>query len=451
MSRIWIVEDDRTIREAIEVILKKDGHAVRVFRSAEEVMDGVDIDPELLISDYKLPGMNGIELIRHLKSKSPAMESIVITAFGSIDLAVEAIKQGASDFLTKPFSPDELMLKVHQLSAITRVKDQTRYLEEEMRNAFSDYEIVGNSEEMKRIYALLAKVSKSESTVLVQGESGTGKELIARFIHHNSRRSNGPFIKVNCAALAEGVLESELFGHEKGAFTGSIRQRKGRFELAHQGTIFLDEIAELATGVQVKLLRVIQEGELERVGGEQTLHVDVRIIAATNRDLSEMVQQSSFREDLYYRLNVIPIELPPLRRRKSDIPDLVSFFLKRLARDNKRAEITIEPEAMELLLDYPWPGNIRELENVLERAVVLCDSDRITVHELPFVHEASPSLPGKPVQLFDGNLDDRLADMEKQLLLKAMQDAHGVKTRAARSLGIKTSTLYYKLEKYGLI
>ncbi len=451
MSRIWIIEDDRTIREAIEVILKKDGHAVRVFRSAEEALNGVEGEPELLISDYKLPGMNGIELIRHFKSKSPAMESIVITAFGSIDLAVEAIKQGASDFLTKPFSPDELMLKVHQLSTLSRVKEQTQYLEEEMRSAFSDYEIVGNSEEMKRIYALLSKVSKSESTVLIQGESGTGKELIARFIHHNSRRNHGPFIKVNCAALAEGILESELFGHEKGAFTGSIRQRKGRFELAHQGTIFLDEIADLATGVQVKLLRVIQEGELERVGGEQTLHVDVRIIAATNRKLSEMVQQSEFREDLYYRLNVIPIDLPPLRKRKSDIPDLVIFFLKRLARDNKRTEITIEPEAMQLLLDYPWPGNIRELENVLERAVVLCDSDRITVHELPFVHESSPSLAGKPVQLFDGNLDDRLADMEKQLLLKAMQDAHGVKTRAARSLGIKTSTLYYKLEKYGLI
>jgi DNA-binding NtrC family response regulator len=451
MSRIWIVEDDRTIREAIEVILKKDGHSVLAFRCAEDALQPTEAEPELLITDYKLPGIHGIDLIRNLKTKSPALESIVITAFGSIDLAVEAIKQGASDFLTKPFSPDELMLKVHQLSTLSRAKEQTRYLEEEMRNAFSDYEIVGNSEEMKRIYALLAKVSRSESTVLIQGESGTGKELIARFIHHNSRRSNGPFIKVNCAALAEGVLESELFGHEKGAFTGSIRQRKGRFELAHQGTIFLDEIAELATGVQVKLLRVIQEGELERVGGEQTIHVDVRIIAATNRDLSDMVQRSEFREDLYYRLNVIPIELPPLRRRKSDIPDLVHFFLKRLARENKRPEITIEPEAMNLLLDYPWPGNIRELENVLERAVVLCDSDRITVHELPFVHESSPSLQGKPVQLFDGNLDDRLADMEKQLLLKAMQDAHGVKTRAARSLGIKTSTLYYKLEKYGLI
>ncbi|HSE41054.1 MAG TPA: sigma-54 dependent transcriptional regulator, partial [Acidobacteriota bacterium] len=356
MSKIWIVEDDRTIREAIEVILKKDGHSVRVFRNAEEALDGAEPEPELLITDYKLPTMNGIELIRHLKSKTPTMESIVITAFGSIDLAVEAIKQGASDFLTKPFSPDELMLKVHQLSNLTRAKEQALYLEEEMRNAFSGYEIVGNSEAMKRIYALLAKVAKSESTILIQGESGTGKELIARFIHHNSRRSNGPFIKVNCAALAEGVLESELFGHEKGAFTGSIRQRKGRFELAHQGTIFLDEIAELATGVQVKLLRVIQEGELERVGGEQTIHVDVRIIAATNRDLTEMVQKGTFREDLYYRLNVIPIELPPLRKRKSDIPELVDFFLKRLARDNKRKEITIEPEAMDLLLDYPWPG-----------------------------------------------------------------------------------------------
>jgi DNA-binding NtrC family response regulator len=451
VSKIWIVEDDRTIREAIEVILNKDGHITRAFRSAEEALDRPDTDPDIVISDYKLPGIDGIELIKKLKARSSNLESIVITAFGSIDLAVDAIKQGVSDFLTKPFSPDELMLKVQQLSTLSRAKEQNQYFEEEMRDAFSGYEIVGSSEEMKRIYALLAKVSKSESTILIQGESGTGKELIARFIHYNSRRSKGPFIKVNCAALAEGVLESELFGHEKGAFTGSIRQRKGRFELAHQGTIFLDEIADLAAGVQVKLLRVIQEGELERVGGEQTIRVDARIIAATNKDLNDMVRKSQFREDLYYRLNVIPIELPPLRKRKSDIPELVEFFLKRLARENKRKGIQIDPEAMELLLDYPWPGNIRELENVLERAVVLCDSDRITANELPFVHEASAASPEVPIQIFNGNLDDRLADIEKQLLLKAMQEAHGVKTRAARSLGIKTSTLYYKLEKYGLI
>lgn len=451
MSKIWVVEDDRTIREAIEVILNQGGHITRAFRSAEEALDRPETDPDLIITDYKLPGIDGIELIKKLKARSSNLESIVITAFGSIDLAVDAIKQGASDFLTKPFSPDELMLKVQQLSTLSRAKEQNQYFEEEMRDAFSGYEIVGSSEEMKRIYALLAKVSKSESTILIQGESGTGKELIARFIHYNSRRSKGPFIKVNCAALAEGVLESELFGHEKGAFTGSIRQRKGRFELAHQGTIFLDEIADLVAGVQVKLLRVIQEGELERVGGEQTIRIDTRIIAATNKDLNEMVRKSQFREDLYYRLNVIPIELPPLRKRKSDIPELVEFFLKRLARENKRKGIQIDPEAMELLLDYPWPGNIRELENVLERAVVLCDSDRITANELPFVHEASATSPEVPIQIFNGNLDDRLADMEKQLLLKAMQEAHGVKTRAARSLGIKTSTLYYKLEKYGLI
>jgi DNA-binding NtrC family response regulator len=451
MGKIWVVEDDRTIREAIEVILNKDGHITRSFRSAEEALELHETDPDLLITDYKLPGINGIELIKKLKARTPFMESMVITAFGSIDLAVDAIKQGASDFLTKPFSPDELMLKVHQLSTLSRTKEQNQYFEDEMREAFSGYEIVGSSDEMKRIYALLTKVSKSESTILIQGESGTGKELIARFIHYNSRRSKGPFIKVNCAALAEGVLESELFGHEKGAFTGSIRQRKGRFELAHQGTIFLDEIADLAAGVQVKLLRVIQEGELERVGGEQTIRVDVRIIAATNKDLNEMVRKSQFREDLYYRLNVIPIELPPLRKRKTDIPELVEFFLKRLARENKRREIQLDADALELLLDYPWPGNIRELENVLERAVVLCDSDRITANELPFVHEVSNGSSEVPIQIFNGNLDDRLADIEKQLLLKAMQEAHGVKTRAARSLGIKTSTLYYKLEKYGLI
>jgi transcriptional regulator with GAF, ATPase, and Fis domain len=305
---------------------------------------------------------------------------------------------------------------------------------------------------MKKIYSLVSKVARSESTVLIQGESGTGKELIARFIHFHSRRSQVPFIKVNCAALAEGILESELFGHEKGAFTGSIRQRKGRFEIADGGTIFLDEIGDLVPNVQVKLLRVLQEGEVERVGGEQTFRVNVRVLAATNRDLISMVQKGTFREDLYYRLNVIPVQLPTLRKRKEDIPELVQFFLNRLAQENNKKKISIDKEALQALLDYPWPGNIRELENVLERAVVLCDSDRITLNELPFIQETSPTLEQrKQMMPLRGNLDERLAELEKLLLVEAMQDAKGIKTRAARALGIKTSTLYYKLEKYGLI
>lgn len=452
MSQILVVEDDRTIREGIEVILGKNRHTVFSFTSAEEALQDHPGEPDLLICDYKLPGMNGIELVKKLKSRIPFLESVVITAFGSIDLAVEAIKQGASDFLAKPFSPDELLLKVQHLLNLRQTKEQNEYLREEVKNAFSDYEIVGSSEEMKKVYAVVAKVSRSDATVLIQGESGTGKELIARFIHYNSRRNNGPFIKVNCAALAEGVLESELFGHEKGAFTGSIRQRKGRFELAHGGTIFLDEIGDLAPALQVKLLRVLQEGEIERVGGEHTLKIDVRVIAATNRDLSSMVQNSQFREDLFYRLNVIPISLPALRKRKADIPELVQFFLNRLARDNKRGKLSIDDDAMEVLLDYPWPGNIRELENVLERAVVLCDTDHLTIHELPFIQETSPALEEPQARLQSkGNLDERLAEMEKQMLLNAMQESKGIKTRAARALGIKTSTLYYKLEKYGLI
>ncbi len=452
MSHIVVVEDDSTIREAIEVILSQEGHSVRVFRSAEEVLSLNDGAPDLLISDYKLPGLNGIELIHQLKEKMLTFESIVITAFGSIDLAVEAIRQGASDFLTKPFSPDELMLRVNHLLQLKQAREQNEYLLEEIRSEFSGYEIIGACAEMKKIYAVLAKVSRSGSTVLIQGESGTGKELMARFVHYNSKRGKGPFIKVNCASLAEGVLESELFGHEKGAFTGSIRQRKGRFELADQGTLFLDEIGDLAPQVQVKLLRVLQEGEIERVGGEHTLRVDVRVIAATNRDLSEMVRKGEFREDLFYRLNVIPVRLPPLRKRKEDIPELVHFFLKRLAAENNRRKISINKDAMQTLIDYPWPGNIRELENVLERSVVLCDTDRITLNELPFIQETSPSLEERKQMLnLRGNLDDRLAELEKQLLVEAMQEAKGVKTRAARALGIKTSTLYYKLEKYGLI
>jgi DNA-binding NtrC family response regulator len=452
MTQILIVEDDRTIREAIDVILSKEGYVVAACRSAEDVLQQDGFEPDILITDYKLPGKNGIELIRSLKEKFPLLESIVITAFGSIDLAVDAVKSGASDFLAKPFSPDELMLKVHQLLGLRQAHEQKEYLLEEVRKVFSGYEIIGSGEEMKKIYSLVSKVARSESTVLIQGESGTGKELIARFIHFNSKRSNGPFIKVNCAALAEGVLESELFGHEKGAFTGSIRQRKGRFELADGGTMFLDEIGDLAPNVQVKLLRVLQEGEVERVGAEQTIRVDVRVVAATNRDLVSMVQKSSFREDLYYRLNVIPVVLPPLRKRKEDIPELAQFFLTKLANENNRKKIMLEKEAMQVLIDYPWPGNIRELENVLERAVVLCDSDRITISELPFVQETSPAFEQRKQMLpARGNLDERLSEMEKLLLIEALQEAKGIKTRAARALGIKTSTLYYKLEKYGLI
>ncbi len=451
MSQIIVVEDDSTIREAIEVILSQEGHLVRVFRSAEEVLSLNDGTPDLLISDYKLPGQNGLELIRRLKAKGTSFESIVITAFGSIDLAVESIRQGASDFLAKPFSPDELLLRVNQLLQLKQTREQNEYLLEEIRSEFSDYEIVGTSEEMKRIYAILAKVSRSDSTILIQGESGTGKELMARFVHYNSKRANGPFIKVNCAALAEGVLESELFGHEKGAFTGSLRQRKGRFELADHGTLFLDEIGDLAPQVQVKLLRVLQEGEIERVGGEQTLKVDVRMIAATHHDLPEMVRKGEFREDLFYRLNVIPVNLPPLRKRKEDIPDLVHFFLKKLSVKNSRGKISIDKDAMHALMDYPWPGNIRELENVLERSVVLCDSDRITLNELPFIQESGTSPEETRLLNLQGNLEDRLADLEKQMIADALKDAKGVKTRAARTLGIKTSTLYYKLEKYGLI
>ena len=376
----------------------------------------------------------------------------MITAFGTIDLAVEAIKQGATDFLPKPFSPEELLLKVVQILKTRRTKEQKEYLLEELKNAYSNYEIIGNSEEMKKIYSLLNKVARSDSTVLIQGESGTGKELVARFLHFNSSRKDAPFIKVNCAALAEGILESELFGHEKGAFTGSIRQRKGRFELAHQGTIFLDEIGDLAPSIQVKLLRVLQESEIERVGGEQTIRIDVRVLSATNRNLGDMVSKGQFREDLYYRLNVIPVSLPPLRKRKEDIADLVLFFLSRLASENKRKKISIDAEALAMLQEYPWPGNIRELENVLERAVVLCDSDRITRNELPFFQESPSGLEGTYSSFPDhGNLDDRLAVMEKQLLIDAMQKSGGIKTRAARALGIKTSTLYYKLEKYGLV
>lgn len=454
--RILVVEDNDTMREGMVQILQKAGHEVE---EAPEGSAGLSLLEEkvfdLVITDYKLAEMDGIQLLKKIKETSPRIEVIVITAYGTIELAVEAMKAGAWDFITKPFSRDELIIKVNRVGevmkerdAARRLADENRYLREEMDIRFNFGEIVGESPIMKKIYQTIEKVSGSDTSVLIYGESGTGKELVARAIHFNSPRRDEPFIRVNCGALAEGVLESELFGHEKGAFTNAFRRKKGRFELADGGTLFLDEIGDIPQGTQVKLLRVLQEKEFERVGGEETIRVDVRMIAATHHDLLKEVNLGNFREDLYYRLHILPIGLPPLRERKEDIPLLADHFLKRLSLEMQKPGLILTEEGLTALVTYDWPGNIRELANVLERAVVLADENTIDLDDLSFmIHEDK----GTMIAEKSLDLEAKLASVEKQLLEEAMKAAKGVKARAARLLGIKEGAFYYKLEKYGLL
>jgi two-component system response regulator HydG len=453
--RILVVEDNESMREGMSEVLRKAGHEVTAASAVDPGLDLLNREPfDLVIADYKMPGKTGLELLAEIKTRHPETEAILVTAFGTIDLAVEAMKQGAWDFITKPFSREELSVKVGRVGRIiadrrraSRLAMENRYLREEMETRVPFGEIIGDSPRMKAVYRTIAKVAGGDTSVLVYGESGTGKELVARAVHLASQRREGSFIRVNCAALAEGVLESELFGHERGAFTGAMKQKKGRFELADHGTLFLDEIGDLPSGTQVKLLRVLQEKEFERVGGEHTLHVDVRLIAATHKDLLDAVKKGSFREDLYYRLHVLPIQLPPLRERKEDIPQLAVHFLKRLETELNRPRLVISEDGLARLSAYDWPGNVRELQNVLERAAVLSENGIIDTQNLSFM---VTELPGTAIAGLSMGLEDALASLEQRMIEESMRAAKGVKARAARLLGIKENVLHYKLKKYGM-
>lgn len=446
-KKALIVEDNHTMRLGMVESLRREGYEVGEFDNAPEALQALrqQFFP-LVVTDLKMAPMDGIALLQEIKTAWPAVEVVVVSAFGTVDVAVQAMRLGAADFLTKPFSTDELRVRVkkvweriQQRHTLDQLLEEKRLFQDEM---FA--EMIGSSPAMRQLFALIQRVAREDSTILIEGESGTGKELAARAIHRSSPRAEQPFIKVNCGALNDNLLESELFGHEKGAFTGAIRRKKGRFELAHGGTLFLDEIGDISPAMQVKLLRVLQEREFERVGGEETLAVDVRIICATHRDLPQKVAGGSFREDLYYRLSVIPLKLPPLRDRKEDIPALVQHFL-----DKRRPAKTLSAEGLQLLQQYAWPGNIRELENLVERLQVIAPGSEI---EPPLI--AAQLGQGAAHTLEHYNhlpLEDALYAFEKNLLMHAMQKAGGVKNQAARLLGIKTSTLYYKLEKFGLM
>jgi two-component system response regulator HydG len=458
MSKVLLIEDDETMRDGMSQLLKRLGHQVS---SASNGPEGLDIlrkgEFDLLITDYKMKEMNGLEVLEQAKSIDEDLDAILITAYGTVDIAVQAMEKGSADYINKPFSVDEFKIRIGKVlkfreasQAKQRLGEENKYLRDEIDIQYNFGEIVGASESMLKVFEKIEKVARSDSSVLICGESGTGKELVARAIHFQSDRKDGPFVRVNCGALAEGVLESELFGHEKGSYTGATKRRRGRFELANKGTIFLDEIGDIPLQTQIKLLRVLQERELERVGGEETINVDVRVIAASNKDLMAMVESGDFREDLYYRLNIIPLELPPLRERLEDIPMLVEHFLnKKSAQLNKKAP-RVSEKAMKEMMRYSWPGNVRELENLIERAVVLSESDEIGLNDLPI-------LLGDPnrttLRLFKEDLPlvEALEDLERELIARALEKSRGVKTEAARILGLKTSALYYKLEKYNMI
>ncbi len=453
-EEIIVIEDNDTMRLGIADSLKREGYTVAVYDNGPDALKKFQVVPAALaIVDLKMEPMNGIEVLSKLREINPSTEILMISAYGTVEDAVKAMKLGASDFLSKPFSPEELRIRVNIIwqkilkdRKIEDLIDQNKLLSDEL---FTGYEeIIGNSQAIKKVFSLIEQVADKESTILIQGESGTGKELIARAVHRKSKRAENPFIKVNCGALNDNLLESELFGHEKGAFTGAIKQKKGRFELADKGTLFLDEIGDVSTAMQVKLLRVLQEYEFERVGGEVTLKSDVRIIAASNKNLQKLIAEGKFRDDLFYRLSVIPVSLPSLRERKEDIPLLVNYFLNMQAAKNHSEKKEISKEGMKLLIEYHWPGNIRELQNLVERLFVISPGKEIDplliaghLNGNVTTNNGYTNLP----------LEEAVYSFEKNLIVQAMRKSDGVKNRAAKLLGISTSVLYYKLEKYGLI
>jgi len=447
MPSVLIVDDHAALREGLLLTLRGQGYEAVAAGDGAGAMEACrKRQVDLCLLDHRLPGSSGLEVLREIKAASPETEVILMTAFGTIDLAVEALRAGASDFLQKPFPPEELLvrLRLTERNAASRRKAQA--LEE--ASAAEEPGLVFRDPRLEALMEKVEKVAPTEATVLIQGESGTGKEMVAARIHRLSPRSGMPFVKVNCAALAEGVLESELFGHEKGAFTGAVPTVQGKVEYASGGTLFLDEIGELSAPVQVKLLRFLQEHEFQRLGGNQTLSTDVRVISATNRDLEQRVKEGAFREDLFYRLNVVMISIPPLRERKEDIPALIDYFLKRYADENGKRIKGLSSEAQDVLLKYDYPGNVRELENIIERAVVIAREEMIFEEDLPFRNR--PAAEPESRQGEEGMLRGSVEELEKRLIVEAMEKTGDHQSRAADLLGISERMLRYKLKKYGL-
>lgn len=454
-SKILVVDDEKLMRVSLEDKLLKEGYAVTSLSNATEglkILQTTNFDA--VITDLRLPKMDGIDFLREIKKVSPDTVVIIMTAYGSIENAVTSMKEGAYDYVTKPFSLEELMIKLRKALKHKDVVAENVLLKRQVMSRYGYDNMIGNSDAMKRVFEIISTVSDRDTTVLIQGESGTGKELTAGAIHYNSNRRDGPFIKLSCAALNKEILESELFGHEKGSFTGAIKARRGRFELADGGTIFLDDVDDIPLEMQVKLLRVLQEREFERVGGEETIPVNVRVICATKKDLKKLVQEGRFREDLYYRIHVVTIHLPPLRERKEDIPLLVNYFTKKYATQQRVTVNSVSQEALHLLVTYNWPGNIRELENAIEHAVAFCTSDVIVPKNLPKnLMEGETPAGIFPIELstIDSlDLQETLSEAEKKLLLWAYQKTNGNQVRMSEILRIPRTTLQNKLAKYNI-
>jgi DNA-binding NtrC family response regulator len=446
-GRILIVDDEANARTALAELLRDEGYGVETAADGFKALPKLDdFAPELLLTDLKMPGMDGIDLMRKARERDPETVAIVMTAFGAVDTAVAAMRAGAADYLTKPINVEELVIVLDRALERRRLRAEAGQLRERLSERRRLNNMIGSSETMQRVFDSVLQVAPSRASVLITGESGTGKELIAEAIHEHSPRARGPFVKLHCAALAETILESELFGHERGAFTGAAARRDGRFQQADGGTLFLDEISEISGAIQVKLLRFLQEHEFQRVGGNQTVKVDVRIIAATNRDLLSLVKQGKFREDLFYRLNVVGVEVPALRERASDIPLLAMHFLRKYTRENTKEIAGFADEALAALARYGWPGNVRELENAVERAVVVARADTIRPTDLaPAIlagsgtgaADGAPAVPGCS-----------LYDLERYAILKTLEHTGGSTSKAAAILGISPRKIQYRLHEY---
>jgi two-component system NtrC family response regulator len=448
-ARILIMDDEAQERKRIEEFLKKKGYDAIGIPDVAGAVGLMQRDRfDVFLTDCNIPGVDALQTSGEARRINPDMAVIIMTAYGTIETAVKAIKAGAYDYLAKPVDLDQLVVLIERVAERRNLIRENTALREQLIERYKFDEIASTSHAMEEVLNLAGRVAGSNATVLLRGESGTGKELIARAIHFHSSRANRPFIKVNCAALPETLLESELFGHEKGAFTGATARRIGRFEAADTGTIFLDEIGDIALGVQVKLLRVLQEKEFERLGGNQTIKVDVRVIAATNRDLEKAMREGTFREDLYYRLNVVPVVIPPLRDRKEDVPALMEHFLKKYGRENRKKISGVSAEARDLLMRYSYPGNVRELENIIERAVVLAKGKTVTSADLPLHIRTAESEEKICVKKTGRALTETLETLERGLIIEALKETGGVQTKAAEKLGISERVLRYKVKKY---
>jgi DNA-binding NtrC family response regulator len=444
-ATILVVDDEKNTREALSKILREDGYDVIAAADGYQAMNVVARDmPDLILADLKMPGMDGIELLSRTRLKGFDVPFVLMTAYGTVETAVEAMRKGAEDYLTKPVNMDELEIQIKKILAHRRLLQETKELKEQLRDKYKFENIIGSNPQMQSIFKTVEQVASSRATVLITGESGTGKELIAAAIHQNGDRANKPYVKVSCSSLSENLLESELFGHEKGAFTGALFTRQGRFEIADGGTLFLDEMGEISPSIQVKLLGFLQDKAFERVGGNKRFKVDVRLITATNRDLEKAVKDELFRQDLYYRLNVITIHLPPLRERISDVPLLVEHFVDKYSRENRKQFEGVTPDTIAALMAYDWPGNVRELENMVERAAVMCNEKIIGRQQFPLVDKTGesdirgmPPIPGSSLE-----------DIEKYSIQRTLEAVGGNRTRAAEILKISLRKIQYKLKEF---